>query len=556
MRRLAAAALFLLFGSAFLSSESVTMIRNNGPSSNRVDLVVLGDGYTAAEMDKFAADVETFVLAVFSVEPFKEYASYFNVLRVDVVSRESGADKPASGLYKATALDATYYCGQIQRTVCVSTSKVSDALSRSGVGADQRDMILVLVNDPEYGGSGGAVGVASTHPSCIELILHEEGHSFGLLADEYDTTPPTCVNGVEPSEPNATRVTDRTKIKWNAGGGPPTGWIDPVTAVPTIGLTTPGIPGLYEGARYCVSGLYRPTYNSLMRALSRNYEPINTEQLIKRIYNWVSGLEASSPAEANVSLASGETRTFQVATPKPASHDLDIAWTMDGVRVGAGPKHTVESSGRVFGSHELKAEVHDPTTRVRSDPAAALTDVRTWTVRGYFDFVALRLSADTGGTTDPAPGSYGRTAGNSTVIRAVPDEGYVFLAWTGNVPAGRETDNPLTLVMNAEVTLKATFRKALLPPLEASGKKVLNRSLSKAEYVNVISFAPNPASIGTTGYRIYRFDLGNRAPLANLDAKTFVFWDRKVLKSFEYTYTIVAFNAAGLESEPATVVVR
>ena len=560
MKRALTAALVLIFP-VLLSAESVTIVRNNGPSANRVDLVVLGDGYTAAEMGKYASDVETFVLAIFGVEPFKEYANYFNVLRVDVLSSESGADKPASNIYKNTALDAAYYCGQIQRTVCVNTTKVYDALSRSGVGADQQDMILVLVNDAEYGGSGGAVAVASTHPSCVELILHEEGHAFGLLGDEYDTSPPTCVNTVEPSNANVTRETDRAKIKWNTGGGPPTGWIDPGTPVPTAGAMN-AVPGLYQGAKYCLTGLYRPTYNSLMRVLNRNFEPINTEQLVKRVYNWVSGMDSWSPTAVSVSLAAGDKATFLVTTPRPASHGLEIAWTMDGAPIGTGTRYMVESSGRVYSTHELKVEVRDATAMVRSDPAAVLTDSRTWTVRGYFDFVGLRLASDEGGTTDPPPGNHVRPVGTSTVIRAVPDHGYLFSGWTGDVPAGHEIDNPLTVVSNSDISLRATFRKLLLPPLIVSAKKVLNRSLSQAEYSNVIAFSANPASVGTAGYRIYRTDgiyradAGTRTPLAVLDANVFFFTDRKVHKSLEYTYSIVAFNSAGLESDPAVVVVR
>lgn len=202
--------------------EPVTTIRNNGDSANRVDLVVLGDGYTAAELGKYATDVENAVQGFFAQEPFKEYQRYFNVHRVDVTSLESGTDHPEDvpPISKDTAFDATYNCAGIERLICVDVSKVYTVLYNS-VGADQRDMVLVLVNDTEYGGSGGSIGVASLNPSVIELVLHEIGHSFGLLADEYETQPPSCNNVVEPPEVNVTRETDRDLIKWNVGGGPP-----------------------------------------------------------------------------------------------------------------------------------------------------------------------------------------------------------------------------------------------------------------------------------------------------------------------------------------------
>jgi len=557
MKRLPALAVCLLLGLPLvLAAESVTIIRNNGATANRVDFVVLGDGYTAAEMGKYASDVESFVLAVFNQEPFKEYAGYFNVLRVDVVSNQSGADKPASGVFKDTALDAAYNCSNIQRLICVNTSKVYDVLSRSGLAADQKDMILVLVNDSEYGGSGGAIAVASTHPSVVELILHEQGHAFGLLADEYDYSPPACSNTFEPGAPNATRETERSKIKWNSGGGPPSGWIDPGTPVPTTSITAAAVPGLYLGAQYCPTGLYRPTYNSKMRSLGPGFEQVNTEQLVKRVYNWVSGLDSWSPEQASVTLAPGEKRTFQVSTPRPASHALDVVWTIDGVRMGTGAQFLLESTGTAYGSHELKAEVRDPTPMVRSDPYAILTDARTWTVAGYFSFSTLRTSSDQGGTIDPAPGTHVYAAGTPVVVTAIPGVNYVFAGWTGDVPAGHASDNPLTVIMDSDVSLRATFRKAILAPIDVSGKKVLNRSLSQAEYLNVITFAANPANTLVAGYRIYLLDGASRKEIASLDPGIFQFIDRGVKPTMEYEYAIVAFTASDLESDPVVIIVR
>jgi hypothetical protein len=139
------------------------------------------------------------------------------------------------------------------------------------------------VNDPAYGGSGGAVAVSSTHPDAVEIVLHELGHSLGLLADEYGgPPPPECNASVEPPEVNATRSTDRAAIKWNY-------WINASTDLPTLS-TAAGMPGLYPGAKYCDTGLYRPTYNSKMRSLFQSFEQINTE-LIKRYYNFASPID-------------------------------------------------------------------------------------------------------------------------------------------------------------------------------------------------------------------------------------------------------------------------
>src|SRR5262245_8070769 len=162
--------------------EPITTIRNNGDSANRVDLVVLGDGYSVDEIDKYSSDVESFVQGLFAQEPFTEYQNYFNVHRVDVISNQSGADHPerTPPVFRDTALDATYNCAGIHRLICGNMSKVNEILSRS-VPPDQREVILVIVNDNEYGGSGGAIAVASINSAVVELVLHELGHSFGLL---------------------------------------------------------------------------------------------------------------------------------------------------------------------------------------------------------------------------------------------------------------------------------------------------------------------------------------------------------------------------------------
>ncbi len=358
--------------------EPVTTIRNNGDPANRVDMVILGDGYTAGELSKYAIDVETAVTGFFAQEPYQEYQTYFNVHRVDVISNESGADHPAQGIYRDTAFDASYDCAGIQRLICVNNSTVNAVLFDS-VASSQRDIVLVIVNDSEYGGSGGAVAVASTHPTVVELVLHEMGHSFGLLADEYDYG--SCNNLYEPPEPNVTRETNPALIKWNQGGGPPTGWIEAGTPIPTT-TTAPGIPGLYEGAKYCPTGLYRPTYNSKMRSLGSPFEQVNEEQLIKRVYFLIaSALDAVSPAEDSLTIPRGQTRRFQIEVLDPLNHELVVEWYLDGQLFGSGIQYDLNSANLSTDVHTVEVWVWDPTAKVRYDPDEYLMDQKSWTVQ-------------------------------------------------------------------------------------------------------------------------------------------------------------------------------
>jgi len=351
--------------------EPVVIIRNNGPAANRVNMVILGDGYTADELSRYAADVDVLVADLFGEPPFSNYASYFNVLRVDVISSQSGVSHPERDVFVDSALGAAYNCGNIQRLICVDLSRVNDVLARS-VPVDQRDMVLVVANDSEYGGSGGAVAVVSTHTDAVEIVLHEFGHSFGRLADEYTSQPPTCVNTVEPPQPNATRATSRAAIKWNP-------WIEASTPVPTPG-TTAALPGLFEGAKYCPTGLYRPTYSSKMRSLGQPFEQINSQQLILRMYNFADPIDLALPAETILAKSCGESADFLVEPLQPTVHDLSIQWRVDGSLMGTSASFSLNTLRTGVGTHTVEVQVSDPTAAVRQDPALLLRSTRQWTM--------------------------------------------------------------------------------------------------------------------------------------------------------------------------------
>ncbi len=357
------------------SAEPVTTILNSGPSANRVDIVVLGDGYTQAELPQYAIDVQNAIDDFFAAPPFDEYKSYFNVHVIDVVSNESGSDHSEAdpATYKDTALDSRYNCNSSARLICVDTGKVQTILNNS-ISATQQDIKLIIVNDPVYGGSGGSVAVASTNASSSELVLHEIGHSFGLLADEYTYGSNNCNAPVEPAQVNVTTQTSRAQIKWN---NPNTGWIDTNTPLPTVN-TTAGVVGLFEGGKYCPNNIYRPTHNSKMRNLNQPFEQINEEQLVKRIYNFVSPLDSQLPAQLNIDLTPGEVRDFQITALQPLQHNLSIEWKLDGTVIGTGTTYQLDTANITLGNHILSFEIEDLTPKVRYDPANALTESGQW----------------------------------------------------------------------------------------------------------------------------------------------------------------------------------
>ena len=331
------------------AAEPVKVLRSNGPDENRINVAILGDGYTREELAKYSNDVERLLAGFFRDRPFADYPSYFNVRQVDVTSNESGVDHPSRDEYRDTALGAHYDCRDIARLICVDHSAVRDVLDRS-LAMTARDMVLVLVNDDEYGGSGGAFPVASTHALSAQLMLHEVGHSFGLLADEYSGGGPVCDNSVEPPEVNVTRESTAASIKWSY-------WIEAGTPVPATDAR-PGVVSAYEGAKYCDSGLYRPTFESKMRDLSKPFEQVNTEQMIRRIYNFVSPIDAVAPTTAELQSEACESLVFSVKTPSELHAlpgTIETSWRINGEVVAAGNSLTVEPLAKLLGCGSAQA---------------------------------------------------------------------------------------------------------------------------------------------------------------------------------------------------------
>jgi IgA peptidase M64 len=366
---LAASLLAILLASSVAYAEPVVTIRNNGADENRLNIVILGDGYTEGELLKYTRDVDNLVIGMFAQRPYADYAAYFNVHRVDVVSNESGADHPEREVARDTALGARYNCNDVVRLVCVDLTAVSEVLSRSLPGSTSRDLVIVVVNDPQYGGSGGRYTVGSTHPLSLEILLHEAGHTLGLLADEY-ATGGTCNAVSEPGAVNVTKETSRETLKWAY-------WVDPATQVPTT-TQAPAIPGLYLGAVYCDEGVYRPTFDSKMRTLSRPFEQINTEQLIKRFYNFVSPIDAVIPSFADLTIRQGQSLGFAVQRPQPTGRDLLVSWSIDGMAVGNDAGLSIDTATTAPGRYRVEVTVYDNTPLVLRDQREALVERFRW----------------------------------------------------------------------------------------------------------------------------------------------------------------------------------
>jgi hypothetical protein len=284
---------------------TVWTVFGNGPPETKVDLLILGDGYTAAEMPKFHDDVKRLVGTLFETTPFRERRADFNVRAIDLPGEDSGIDRPSDGLYRRTVLGTTYDIFGSERYALTYDNRAF----RDVAAQAPYEFVEILLNGDTYGGGGIYNLYATTATgsgSSPYIFVHEFGHHFAALADEYytsDVAYDTSGAIVEPWEPNITALQDPPALKWKdlvAPGTPlPTpwgkeeyearskevqarrralrarkapekeldalfaqelAWSRPFLAAPPYG----GRVGAFEGAGYRAKGLYRPSADCIM----------------------------------------------------------------------------------------------------------------------------------------------------------------------------------------------------------------------------------------------------------------------------------------------------
>jgi len=172
------------------------------------------------------------------------------------------------------------------------------------------------------------------------------------------------------------------------------------------------------------------------------------------------------------------------------------------------------------------------------------------------EFRHLIITCSRGGTTSPHPGKHKYRNGMMIFIQAIPETHYYFSNWTGDVPQRNEKDNPLQLTLYSDRSIKANFIRVIYAPLNFSGEKVLNRSLSLFEYINVLKWQPNPDNKNITKYIIYQVDEEKKILLAEVNASIHEYWHRGLENKKTYTYALVAVNNEGRKGEAAFFTVR
>jgi len=378
----------------------------NGSSDKYINLVIMSDGYTNSELSKFIADATSFTTGYFNETPYKNYQKYFNVFIIKVPSNESGAshpgtaqDEPVPALPVITVnnyFGSTFDAFGIQRLlVATKYSVISSVLAANFPNYDQA---LILVNSTEYGGSGGNPAVASTHTSSIQIAIHELGHSFGGLSDEYWAGDNYAAEGI-----NMTKQTNPLLVKWKNWYG------------------TNGI-GIYQHGTTGISALwYRPHQNCEMRFLNRTFCSVCVQGIVEKIHFLVTPLESYFPLDNNLTPPTYPSK-FKLNLIAPTPNTLKRNWSLNGSFF----KRNVDSvfineSNLLTGINTLRVTIEDTTQFLRVDNhtsvhissvtwsinriATGIKDIRSSSSEIIIDFypnpssdlINIKITGETGG---------------------------------------------------------------------------------------------------------------------------------------------------------------
>lgn len=480
-----------------------------GSPANRVDFLIMGDGYTSTQAAQFATDASNVSTQFFNISPYSEYKNYLNILTLYTPSNQSGADHPPyqagctagaptccgdssaasdplQGTFADTAFDSTFCYYNIHRLLVSNTSKVLAAAA----AMPDWDQIMVLANDPVYGGSGGYVSTISMHSLAAQIAQHEYGHTFANLADEYSSPYPgypgcsDAVGSASPCEPNVTDITVREQIKWYP-------WILPTTPIPTPNdITYNGLVGLFEGARYQTTGIYRSGYSCIMRALGAPYCQVPSQAYVLELYdggwgvpaNGISLIEPGSTSPATpVNLAHPATQAFHADLLSPVGGPpVQTTWLVDGVPT-ATTGDTFTYNTTAAGTFEVTLRVKDVTSLVNPLMGGdTLQDTYTWTVHVTAAAQTLTLAADP--TTLVADGS-----STSVLTASVTSAGTPLAGETVTFSTTLGTIHPATGVTNAAGVVTATLTSS-----QALGTAEVGAHTGTASDELSIPFIPGP----------------------------------------------------------------
>ena len=335
-------------------------LEGHGPPSNRVNYVIVGDGYSQDQLDTlFLEHVKKMLAPRFTAEfePYLRYRNFVNICALKVPSMQSGITMQMGN----TAFDG--YGNDESRLGYINDSKVNAKIQELLPKEIEVDWKSVVLNDSSWWNSGGRIMVWSGgHKDAALAAEHEGGHAFEILADEYGGDC-TFSGSEDRMRVNVTMDKVDTANKWKL-------WLD-FDQTPGTGKQS-----TFEGAQFCDKGAWRPSDKSVMNMLwdSSYYNSISRENGVRQIYEMVKPIDDSTPSTVTA------PQVLEVKVVDPAV--LKVDWSVDDEVVAAngGASFDVAAQQLGAGSHEISARAYDDTEWVRGD-RAKLEQTVQWTIR-------------------------------------------------------------------------------------------------------------------------------------------------------------------------------
>ena len=473
----------------------IDTLQYQGTNKQIVNMVILADGYTAAELDYFVEDARRFNSYFFNTEPFRQYTSYFNVFAIRTPSEESGAihkgvsnDCPKDDHGHGNMPDRF---NQYTRNTNVPTSNPKTIFGSSfdNMGlhrlviphheeAIQKvlkdhipnySQVVILVNSPYYGGSGGKYATATVNAASNDIAVHEIGHSFAVLADEYWAGNQYAIEG-----PNRSQEADPTKVRWK-------NWIG------TNGT------GVYAyGSKASPSTWFRPHEFCKMQYLVAPFCNVCQEAFVETIHKLTNPIKNTSPRTMQA-LSADTVNKFSLSLIKPSPNTLDVKWVLNGEQIDA-DKETIYINKGLFhaGTNELKAIVYDNTKLVRTEEHAKHIYTAVWSIQAEKETVLTAPVSTWGDTLEtcfngyqslsvknpqsgityqwyelPSGGELLRSTANFVVPRSKESKTYyVESAWKGQVSARTAVTVRILPAIDPP-------RKVVIKKIKESGKVLL-----------------------------------------------------------------------------------
>jgi IgA Peptidase M64 len=355
-------------------------VRETGPRDVRINIVILAEGYTASQQSAFDLDATKTITTLLADPFYASYAQFFNAYSIFVASNEAGADDPSTNTYVDTYFNSTFGSFGIDRLLTIPPNDIN-ANYNDGQGKvfdllasllPDYDVVVLLVNDSEYGGSGGPVAVASTNALSSEIAIHELGHTIVHLGDEYSDPYPGFP---DTEEPNTTTQTNPNLVKWRA-------WFVPGTPYPTPPtLQFASIVGLFEGAHFHATGWFRPQLNCKMRTLGAPFCKVCLEAAALSFYDLSPPIDSVLPVAPSLDLITPEIQSFVLTLKEPVT-PLSVKWAVDGntLPLEVGSTLALETALLPSGPHTVDVLTRDVSGRIRTDSEKLSQETRSWRI--------------------------------------------------------------------------------------------------------------------------------------------------------------------------------